>query len=95
MAENAASIALVDAMIAADKPVAAVCHAPNVLRHTRDPGEFIDLRPHGMVAADMDIGPKVNAIGEMCMTVLRTCMLEARRVNSVDLAWARPRARIL
>ena len=37
LAEDAASIALVDAMIAAGKPVAAVCHAPGVLRHTRAP----------------------------------------------------------
>jgi putative intracellular protease/amidase len=38
LAEDTASIALVDAMIAADKPVAAVCHAPGVLRHARAPG---------------------------------------------------------
>lgn len=38
LAEDAASIALVDAMIAAGKPVAAVCHAPGVLRHARAPG---------------------------------------------------------
>jgi putative intracellular protease/amidase len=38
LAEDAASIALIDAMIAAGKPVAAVCHAPAVLRHARSPG---------------------------------------------------------
>jgi len=38
LAEDAASIALIDALIAAGKPVAAVCHAPGVLRHTRAPG---------------------------------------------------------
>jgi putative intracellular protease/amidase len=38
LAEDAASIALIDAMIAANKPVAAVCHAPGVLRHARVPG---------------------------------------------------------
>ena len=38
LAEDAASIALVDAMIAAGKPVVAVCHAPGVLRHARAPG---------------------------------------------------------
>jgi putative intracellular protease/amidase len=38
LAEDAASIALIDAMIAAGKPVAAVCHAPGVLRHARSPG---------------------------------------------------------
>jgi putative intracellular protease/amidase len=38
LAEDAASIALIDAMTAAGKPVAAVCHAPGVLRHARTPG---------------------------------------------------------
>lgn len=38
LAEDTASIALIDALIAAGKPVAAVCHAPGVLRHTRTPG---------------------------------------------------------
>ncbi|GAA3698244.1 type 1 glutamine amidotransferase domain-containing protein [Oceanisphaera sediminis] len=36
LAEDADSIALIEAMAAAGKPVAAVCHAPAVLRHTRD-----------------------------------------------------------
>ena len=49
-------------------------------------GEFIHLRPHGMVAAGLDVGSKVNAVGELRMTVLGTRMLEARRVNRVDLA---------
>ena len=39
LAEDAASTALVDAMIAAGKPVAAVCHAPGVLRNARTPDE--------------------------------------------------------
>jgi len=38
LAEVATSTALVDAMIAAGKPVAAVCQAPDVLRHARAPG---------------------------------------------------------
>jgi len=38
LAEDAASIALIDAMVAAGKPVAAVCHAPGVLRHAKTPG---------------------------------------------------------
>ncbi len=37
LAEDATSVALINAMIAAGKPVAAVCHAPGVLRHARDP----------------------------------------------------------
>lgn len=35
LAENKASIALIEAMAAAGKPVAAVCHAPGVLRHVK------------------------------------------------------------
>ena len=35
LAEDAYSIALIETMYAADKPVAAVCHGPGVLRHPR------------------------------------------------------------
>ncbi len=35
LAEDQASIALIEAMAAAGKPVAAVCHAPGVLRHVK------------------------------------------------------------
>ena len=35
LAEDAASIALIEAMLNAGKPVAAVCHAPAVLRHPK------------------------------------------------------------
>lgn len=35
LAEDASSIALIEAMLAAGKPVATVCHAPGVLRHPR------------------------------------------------------------
>ena len=37
LAEDKASIALIEQMIAAGKPVAAVCHAPGVLRHVKGP----------------------------------------------------------
>lgn len=37
LAEDAASIALIEAMLKAGKPVAAVCHAPGVLRHPKTP----------------------------------------------------------
>jgi putative intracellular protease/amidase len=37
LAEDAHSIALIEAFVAADKPVALVCHAPGVLRHARYP----------------------------------------------------------
>jgi len=36
LAEDKTSIALIEAMAAADKPVAAVCHAPGVLRHVKN-----------------------------------------------------------
>ena len=35
LAEDAASIALIEAMLGAGKPVALVCHAPGVLRHVK------------------------------------------------------------
>ncbi len=35
LAENAFSIRLIESMLAAGKPVAAVCHAPGVLRHAK------------------------------------------------------------
>jgi putative intracellular protease/amidase len=38
LAEDRSSIALVETMLAAGKPVAAVCHAPGVFRHARAPG---------------------------------------------------------
>jgi putative intracellular protease/amidase len=37
LAEDRNSIALIEAFLAADKPVALVCHAPGVLRHVRTP----------------------------------------------------------
>ncbi len=37
LAEDATSIALIEEMLAAEKPVGAVCHAPGVLRHPRTP----------------------------------------------------------
>jgi putative intracellular protease/amidase len=37
LAEDRASIALIESFLAADKPVALVCHAPGVLRHVRTP----------------------------------------------------------
>jgi putative intracellular protease/amidase len=37
LAEDADSIALIEAFYAAGKPTAAVCHAPGVLRHTKAP----------------------------------------------------------
>jgi len=37
LAEDTSSIALIEAAIAAGKPVVAVCHAPGVLRHVKTP----------------------------------------------------------
>lgn len=38
LAEDKASIALIQAFLAAGKPIALVCHAPGVLRHVTTPG---------------------------------------------------------
>jgi len=48
-------------------------------------GEFIHLRPRGMAVAGLDIGSQVTATGALRMTVLGTRLLEARRVNQIDL----------
>ena len=37
LAEDKASIGLIEAFVAAQKPVTLVCHAPGVLRHVRAP----------------------------------------------------------
>lgn len=37
LAEDKSSIALIEAFLAANKPVALVCHAPGVLRHVKNP----------------------------------------------------------
>ena len=37
LAEDKHSISLIESLVAAGKPVAAVCHAPGVLRHVRSP----------------------------------------------------------
>ncbi len=49
-------------------------------------GEFIHLRPHGMTEAKLKVGSRVNAVGEIKMTVLGTRLLEARQINRIDLA---------
>lgn len=38
LAEDRRSVGLIEAMLAAGKPVGAVCHAPGVLRHAKTPG---------------------------------------------------------
>ncbi len=38
LAEDPRSVALIEATLAAGKPLAAVCHAPGVLRHAKGPG---------------------------------------------------------
>jgi len=48
-------------------------------------GEFVHLRPHGMRATELEVGSKVNATGTTRMTVLGTILLEANRVNQVEI----------
>lgn len=48
-------------------------------------GEFIHLRPQGMVRAGLGVGAKVAAVGERRLTVLGTPMLEAHQVNRITL----------
>jgi len=51
-----------------------------------DGGEFVHLRPQGMVRLGLEVGARVTAVGAVSDTVLGTRMLEAHRVNRVDLA---------
>ncbi len=48
-------------------------------------GEFVHLRPHGIQAAGLDIGSKVSATGTVRTTVLGTVLLEASRVNGIEI----------
>jgi len=49
-------------------------------------GEFIHTRPDGMALLGLEVGAKVQATGELRMTVLGTVLLEAHEVNHVALA---------
>ncbi len=44
MAEGASSIALIEAMLAVGKPVAAICHAPAALLHVKTAGSISVLQ---------------------------------------------------
>ena len=48
-------------------------------------GEFIHLRPEGMARTGLEVGSEVRATGELRMTQLGTPLLEAHRVNRIDL----------
>jgi hypothetical protein len=48
-------------------------------------GEFIHLRPEGMVKAALKVGSKVEAFGDLRHTTLGTPLLEARHVNRTHL----------
>jgi hypothetical protein len=48
-------------------------------------GEFVHLRPDGMQRVELPIGSKITAIGAVRMTVLGTRLVEAHRVNRIDL----------
>lgn len=50
-----------------------------------DSGEFIHLRPHGMERTGLKVGSRVNAVGEVRMTLLGTRLLEAHHVNRIAL----------
>lgn len=48
-------------------------------------GEFIHLRPGGMSDSRLEVGSKVNAVGHVRVTQLGNRLLEAHKVNRVDL----------
>jgi hypothetical protein len=50
-----------------------------------DSGDFIHLRPHGMARSGLVVGSQVDATGAARSTALGTRVLEATRVNELDL----------
>ena len=48
-------------------------------------GEFIHLRPHGMAAAELKIGSRVEASGPVKTTVLGSVLMEAATVNGIEI----------
>ncbi len=48
-------------------------------------GSFIDLRPHGVPAAGLDIGAQVTALGDLRLTVPAMRWLAAHQVNRIHL----------
>jgi len=48
-------------------------------------GDFIHLKPQGMVQSGLVIGSKVNAVGKVRKTLLGTRLLESRHVNHIAL----------
>lgn len=75
----------------ADTTIKGVVAALHYARHGQpngvvlETGEFIHMRPHGMAQVGLGVGAKVNAVGDLRMTVLGTRMLEARVVNRMEL----------
>jgi hypothetical protein len=49
-------------------------------------GEFIHLRPSGMAQIDLDVGAAVNAVGDVRVTLLGNRLLDAHKVNGIELA---------
>jgi len=50
-----------------------------------DSGDFIHLRPHGMAMAGLVVGSQVDATGAARSTALGTRVLEATRVNQLEI----------
>jgi len=48
-------------------------------------GAFVHLRPHGMAQVGLAVGSRVTARGHMRTTVLGTPIMEAKRVNQIEL----------
>jgi len=76
LAEDRSSILLIEAMLDAGKPVAAVCHAPGVLRHPKTPtGDSIlkDRKVTGFSNTEEEAVGLTQIVPFLVQDVLKTC----------------------
>lgn len=86
LTEDAASIHLIDAMIADGKPVAAVCHAPGVLRHARAPGGELLVKGKN-VTGFTNSEEQSGGVPEAVPFLVETMLTEAGGIYSKDADW--------
>lgn len=65
LTEDLASIAFIGAMLAAGKPVAAICHAPAVLSHVKGPDRLPIVRGRNVTGFSNDEEEAAGLVGEL------------------------------
>lgn len=86
LAEDATSIHLINAMIAAGKPVAAVCHAPGVLRHARAPSGELLVKGKN-VTGFTNSEEQSGGVPEIVPFLVETMLTEAGGIYSKAADW--------